>query len=254
MNPYEMKQEARRARLAARAQRLRALAERLAQQASEQAAVIPFGQPILVGHHSEKRDRNYRARISRAFEKAAALERQAQATAARAESVGLAGVSSDDPDAVAKLRDQVSELEAKQVRMKAVNAALRKRDDAALHALGLSDALITELKQGDPCGRTGYPDYALKNNSANIRRVQRRIEELSQPRTSSTRKVKGVEVIEDADENRLCLVFPGKPADAVRRTLRSHGFIWSPSRTAWVRKLNNAARYAAQRVLETLPE
>jgi DNA repair exonuclease SbcCD ATPase subunit len=254
MNTYEMKQEARRARLAARAQRLRALAERLAQQATEQAAVIPFGQPILIGHHSEKRDRNFRKRISRAFEKAAELERLAQATAARADGVGQAGVSSDDPDAVAKLREQVAELEAKQARMKAANSALRRGDDAALHALGFSDALIAELKRGDPCGRTGYPDYALKNNSANIRRIQRRIEELSQPRESSTREVKGVQVIEDADENRLCLVFPGKPAQEVRRTLRSHGFIWSPTRTAWVRKLNNAARYAAQRVLETLPE
>ena len=28
-------------------------------------SVIPFGQPILIGHHSEKRDRNYRRRRPR---------------------------------------------------------------------------------------------------------------------------------------------------------------------------------------------
>jgi hypothetical protein len=253
MNSYEAKQEARRVRLQTRAQRLRAAAEQLNRRAGEQAAMIPMGQPILIGHHSEKRDRNFRKRISCAFEKAAELERLAQATAARAEGVGQAGVSSDDPDAVAKLRKHMAELEAKQARMKAANSALRRGDDAALLALGFSDALIAELKQGDPCGRTGYPDYALKNNNANIRRIQRRIEELSQPRESSAREVKGVKLIEDADENRLCLVFPGKPAEAVRLLLRTQGFVWSPSRTAWVRKLNNSARYAAQRVLESLP-
>ena len=31
---------------------------------------IPFGQPILVGHHSEQRDRNYRERIRNHFDKA----------------------------------------------------------------------------------------------------------------------------------------------------------------------------------------
>ncbi len=49
MNSYEMKQQARRDRLMARARRLRAMAEGLAQRAHEQASVIPFGQPILVG-------------------------------------------------------------------------------------------------------------------------------------------------------------------------------------------------------------
>lgn len=253
MNSYEMKQQARRERLAARAQRLRTAAEGLAQRAHEQAAVIPFGQPILVGHHSEKRDRNYRQRISRAFEKAAELERLAQATAARADGVGLGGVSSDDPEAVTKLKIEVQELQAHQDQMKATNKSLRRGDEAALRELGFNDSEIAGFKQPDCCGRTGFPDYALKNNGANIRRIQRRIEELSRKQVSSTREVKGVQVIEDADENRLCLVFPGKPEEAVRRLLRTRGFVWSPTRTAWVRKLNNAARHAAQSVLDTLP-
>ncbi len=39
-------------------------------QAHKMAEVIPFGQPILVGHHSEKRDRNYRKRIDNKMRKA----------------------------------------------------------------------------------------------------------------------------------------------------------------------------------------
>lgn len=253
MNSYEMKQQARRERLASRAERLRAAAQGLAQRASEQAAVIPFGQPILIGHHSEKRDRNFRDRISRAFERASELEHLAKVTSARAESIGYAGISSDDPDAVTKLQEQVQHLEARQAQMKAVNRALRRNDEAALLAFGFTTEQIAESKKPDARYRIGFPDYALGNNSANIRRIRRRIAALSQPRESSAREVKGVQVIEDADENRLRLVFPDKPDYEVRKRLRSRGFIWSPSRSAWVRKLNNAARSAAQEVLDALP-
>jgi hypothetical protein len=39
-------------------------------QAKQMADRIPFGQPILIGHHSEKRDRSYRGRIHSRFGKA----------------------------------------------------------------------------------------------------------------------------------------------------------------------------------------
>ena len=47
-----------------------AKAERLNKSASDRARMIPFGQPILVGHHSEGRDRNFRKKIHRGFERA----------------------------------------------------------------------------------------------------------------------------------------------------------------------------------------
>lgn len=45
-------------------------ADNLLERAREMAAIIPFGQPILVGHHSEKRDRNYRDKIHNTYGKA----------------------------------------------------------------------------------------------------------------------------------------------------------------------------------------
>jgi hypothetical protein len=41
--------------------------EALITQARKMADVIPFGQPILVGHYGEKGDRNYRKRIDNKF-------------------------------------------------------------------------------------------------------------------------------------------------------------------------------------------
>lgn len=55
----------------------------------------------------------------------------------------------------------------------------------------------------------------------------------------------GVLLRESVDLNRLQLVFPGKPDDATRALLRSHGFRWEPSAGAWQRQLDNGARYAA---------
>lgn len=41
------------------------------------ASVIPFGQPILIGHPSEQRDRNYRDKIHNTFGKAFAMQDKA---------------------------------------------------------------------------------------------------------------------------------------------------------------------------------
>ncbi|KLB51195.1 conjugal transfer protein TraC, partial [Xanthomonas euvesicatoria] len=119
MNSYEAKLEARRERLLTRAQEANKNADSLHKKARSMAGAIPFGQPILVGHHSESRDRNYRERIHKTFGKAFAEMDNAQHYASKAAAVGTGGVSSDDPDAVAKLRKELQAMEASQERMKA---------------------------------------------------------------------------------------------------------------------------------------
>src|SRR3546814_16447475 len=73
---------------------------------------IPFGQPVLIGHHSEGRDRNYRQRIHNTFGKTFDLQKKADHYTKKAASVGDGGISSDDPDAIAKLLRQVKQLTA----------------------------------------------------------------------------------------------------------------------------------------------
>ncbi len=53
-----------------RADRANANSQQLSNTAQKMAEIIPMGQPILVGHHSEKSDRNFRGRIANKFEKA----------------------------------------------------------------------------------------------------------------------------------------------------------------------------------------
>ena len=107
-------------------------------------------------------------------------------TTYRAASVGTAGISSDDPEAIDKLRGKVAELAAMQVKMVAANKALRKGDDAALMALGFTSGQITKLKTPDFCGRVGFPDYATTNNSASIRRIRNRIKALEATQDQAT--------------------------------------------------------------------
>jgi hypothetical protein len=77
--------EARQDALRAKADRLGYQADTLHQRARDMAGVIPFGQPILIGHHSEGRDRNYRRRIGNTFDRAAATATEAEEAARRAD-------------------------------------------------------------------------------------------------------------------------------------------------------------------------
>lgn len=249
-NPYQERQEARKARYEELAHKAKSESAAASDQARRMASVIPFGQPILVGHHSEGRDRRYRARIWAKQDQACQLAAKASYYEQKAASVGKGGISSDDPEAVQKLQAELEKLERLQDTMKKANALVRKQDREGLAALGFSEARIAQLFTPDFCGRLGFPDYAVTNNSANIRRIKQRIEALQAAPAETTERLEGdVTIREDATENRILLVFPAKPSEQVREILKRSGFKWSPSRGAWVRMLNNAGRSAAQCVM-----
>lgn len=94
---YYERHEARRERYIQRAAKARRNAAFAAQKAGEMAAVIPAGQPIHVGHYSEKSDRRYRERIGQTMDKAIRLDDKADYYAEKAETVGRGGISSDAP-------------------------------------------------------------------------------------------------------------------------------------------------------------
>ena len=68
-NSYEERQQAKRDRFQALADKAAGKSAAAAKQASDMARHIPFGQPVLIGHHSEKRDRAFRARIGGTMDK-----------------------------------------------------------------------------------------------------------------------------------------------------------------------------------------
>ncbi len=248
MTDYEDKQNRRRERFEAKAEAAHQEAGALYGQAKKKASVIPFGQPILVGHHSEGRDRRFRGSITRDFERSFEAEERAKHYADKAEGVGKGGISSDDPDAIAKLETKIEQAEAAQEKMKAANRLIKKQDRDGLAALGFTPQNIENLFTPDFAGRIGFPAYSLTNNNANIRRMKQRVAALEKQVEAETTETEfsGFRVIENTEENRLQFIFPGKPSSEIRRILKSNGFRWAPSLGAWQRQLNNSARYSAQ--------
>lgn len=259
MNTFELKRQARINRNESRADKARRLADQIEQSARKRAEVIPFGQPILIGHHSEKRDRNYRGRIVRDYERASRLRAYAAECDRKADAAeGNAAIFSDDPNAPAKLREKLAEREERQRQMKRINAAWRKSGKQGLLACGLTDAQADSIVQGIERAyswdKQPYPSYSLTNNNAEIRRLKQRLTEadakaLQSDREDSSEIREGVTVTRAFADNRLRLRFPNRPSPELIRTLKSHGFRWAPSEGAWQRHLNNAATYAAEQVL-----
>ncbi|MBQ2175374.1 MAG: DUF3560 domain-containing protein [Alphaproteobacteria bacterium] len=85
------------------AAKTQAESDRMAKQSLDMISAIPMGQPILVGHHSEMRDRRYRQRAWDKMDKAYQLSKKSDYYADKAGSVGTAGISADDANAIAKL-------------------------------------------------------------------------------------------------------------------------------------------------------
>src|SRR5690606_8730853 len=262
MNTYEAKQAARKARYEERAGQAHAQSDAVASQASRMADAIPMGQPILVGHYSEGRDRRYRERISRGFEQSVELQKKAEHYARQAASVGKGGISSDDPAAIEKLQAKLASLQAIQETMKAINAILRRHAkagaDAQVAALvesGLTyEERARELVTPDYAGRTGFAPFQLQNNNANIHRIMARIKELERAadRVEHEKIGEGYTYSEDPQENRAMFLFDGKPAKDTRDVLKRCGFRWSPTRSAWVRQLTGNAQWAAREVIRYL--
>jgi len=269
-NNYEDKQAARKERLLERADKAEQRASAAEEGASSRASMIPMGQPILVGHHSERRHRRDLERINRGFDKAHEERTTAEELRRRAAAVGQGGISSDDPSATAKLDEKLRGLEERREHIKAVNAAWRKAGKPApdnaegwarvgeltgLEAEDLQKLRLQVARLGFGSD-TPYPSYSLKNLGSEIRRVRARIEELKvADGCEAVDEDHGVcRLVEALDDNRVRLYFEGKPSSEVRALLKRSGFRWSRHEEAWQRHLNNAGRYAARSVIAQLKE
>ncbi len=262
MNAYEQKQAARKARL----ERAAAAAGATATAAFNRAAAISerfvMGQPILVGHHSEGRARRDQARMHDAMTRGVAAKRDADALARRAAGVGTAGVSSDDPDAIAKLEAELAKERSAQERDKRINSILRQyakkgteAQVARLVYLAIPEKLARELATPDAYGDAGIPRYRIANRGANIRRLEKRIAELRAKAAAPVREPitgPGYAIVEDRDANRVQIRFDARPPAATVAALKARGFRWAPSENAWQRQASNGAWHAAQAVAASL--
>lgn len=227
MTGYYEKQQARRERLEERLEKAQAQSHAHYNAAMRELSVVPFGQPILVGHHSERAHRALIARSDRHMEKSHELTLKAARIEAKLEGLGNGGISSDAPDAIDLLRDKLAELESVQAMMREKNA---------------------EAGRGNP---KPYPPYMLSNNGANIRRVKARIADLEKRALQSSQEweFEGGRLVDSVEENRVQIFFDDKPEEAVRSALKGRGFRWAPSVGAWQKMRGGWALVDAKRIV-----
>jgi len=175
---------------------------------------------------------------------------------------GGKGISSDDKDAVTKIGRKIHHLQQKQEFMKQSNKIVRSKSmtkaqkEKELKDLGHSESQIHDLFKEDFAGRNAYPSYLLSNNNANIRRLQQRQETLEKQRSTptSSKEIGGVEIEDNAEENRLKIHFGEKPDDATIAKLKANGFRYAYKTNAWQRNRSERANYLAKEIVEDYNE
>lgn len=251
MNAYEQKIAARKERLEARAAKARAEGSSRIAHADKIASMIPLGQPILIGHHSERRHRRDAERIRNGLDKGFEALKAADELERRAASVGTGGVSSDDPDALVKLRERLVEAEKAHEMEKKANAVWRKHGRGSdvlvdkLRDIGFSDKDIA--RQASTMAIVGHLDapFHLSNNTAEIRRLKERIVRLeAAPAVAESFEPiegKGYRIEARPEINRVSLTLDNRiGTEAFKQILRS-GWKWSPREQAFLRHLTTAA-------------
>lgn len=193
---------------------------------------IPFGQPVLVGHHSEKHHRADIARMDSALR--TSYESQQMAAHHEQKAAGLARqletcIFSDDDDAPEALTARIAALEAKRERMKASNAAFRKGNAVWAVVLGVTPeqaaAARVRIMEGYSWCRQPHPTYELSNLGANITRLKKRLIEVT-ARRERAEKAQAAGVLIEGTGDYVRVTFADKPEREILDALRAAGFRW----------------------------
>ena len=249
MNDYEQKKQDRIDRYLERAGKTPAQSDAYAKQSHDMASIIPMGQPV----HGAA-DRRYRDKIGKKMEQSIAADEKAAYYERKAEAAeNNTAISSDDPEAVTKLREKLEKLQTKQTFMKNLNAYYRKYGTCR-GCGGLNDEQADRydqaVKDGPPWCNVPFESFMLSNNNAEIRRIEKRLKSLTEARELGYTgwEFDGGRVEANEDDNRLQIFFDEIPSEEVRKELKGRGFKWARSVGAWQRQLSDNAIYAASRI------
>ena len=271
---FENRKEEKKERYTNLAEKNSKLSDSTFSHARKMASVIPFGQPILVGHHSEKADRNFRKRIDNNFRKSIEQQDKADYYTDKAKNYGSGGIMSDDPEAIVKLKEKILELEKSRNKYKEINKGLNKvirkyktiektsrfcskpwkeydheaiKKDFDILKIDLKKVL-PELEDKTVCNLLTKPEYGncygiagyqITSLTTRIREANKRIEymKIEEVRHGFNREFSnGVKIKEE--DGRINIYFGYKPEKEIRDIIKRSpfSFKYSPSREAWTRK------------------
>lgn len=185
------------------------------------ANTIPFGQPILVGHHSESRYRNDIKKMDNDIRKSIAEDKKANYYEDKIKSIeSNTSISSDDPNVIKKLEQKIVRLEEQKKKVKSRE----------------------------------HEWYELPYINKEIKRIKNRIKEIKELEELDFKDIifNGGKVIHNKEINRIQFIFDSIPDEEIRIVLKRRGFKWSRYEKAWQRLYNKNGITATNWVLEEI--
>lgn len=242
----------RRERLEARAERRREWADKAkaAASAAFHRAVqavdgIPPGQPVLVGHHSERRHRAALDRHDTAMRKG--CERDDMAAHHRGAAAGIerqlaTSIFSDDADATGRLAVKAERIDDGADWMVAVNKAWRKAGKPDLRTpvaqwgefpalAGLDEAglarVVAALRHRWEDRPQPFPAYAISNARANARRAASRIADIERQRQATKAAEDAGGVLVQCHGESCSVRFADNPGRSIINNLKAARYWWN---------------------------
>lgn len=155
------------------------------------------------------------------------------------------------------LKKKIAEAEKLQEMMRRANRIVRRkiaREEKVklLIEIGLTEKVAKEILIPDYLDDIGYESYQLRNNRANIKRMKKRLEVLERLEQTPTSDIlfDGGKIIDNAEIDRVQIVFDDIPSEEIRAKLKQRGFRWSPKNKAWQRKRTPQALTTAKYIIE----
>jgi len=205
---YEERREARKLRYEELSKKAEERSSQYSNSTANRILAMTPGQPIIIGHHSEKKARRLHERAWQDIGKSIEEDKKSKYYKDRAETVENSKVIyNDDPNAIQKLKDKLEYLEKQR-----------------------------ELIKADE----NHTGWQLQNIGARIRETKRRIARLEKLEEIEFKDVDfaGGKAIHNKEINRIQLIFDGIPDEDIRTALKSKGFHWSRREGAWQREFN----------------
>ena len=222
----------------AESRRVKSEKEFRASDMSEAATGIPFGQPILVGHHSERRHRRLIERKENAMRRC--VEHSDMAKHHESKAVGLEiqlerTIFSDDENAIEALEAKITKLESDREKNNAVNKIIRSKPKNELtedkvnrlcSELNIKESTARKLFEPDFCGRIGIPSYVNQNIGGRIKQAKDRIADIERrlKRQAAAESSSNGVLIEGKDY--VFVTFAEKPEREILTALKASGFRW----------------------------
>lgn len=216
---YEERREARKLRYEELSKKAEERSSQYSNSTANRILAMTPGQPIIIGHHSEKKARRLHERAWEDTRKSIEEDRKSQYYKERAESVENSKVIyNDDPNAIEKLKDKLNYLEKQK--------ELIKADEE-------------------------HESWQLQNIGARIRETKRRIARLEKLEEIEFKGIEfaGGKAIHNKEINRIQLVFDEIPDENIRTALKGRGFHWSRREGAWQRQYTQNAINATNRLI-----